>query len=422
MRLAFPPNHLILGHSAVAITLEDSRRQMAQPVPSTNSAHQLNAKRTPPVAAGRNLRHLVRDPLGYFQAITAEYGDIVCYRPAPDTAYLINHPDYVRHVLVDNNRNYSKETHTNQVFNKVVAEGLLTTEGEIWRRQRRMMQPAFHRTRLELMDRMIADATGSLLESWRKAAALGPRSTRFGGGDRPVRWRRTHIAPAARPRLSDVRSARGWGMRKRVIRAGEIEIEDSEGRVRARFGVTNDDLPFMSFYGADEKLRARFGVQPDGSAGLAIADDDGKVRATFGLFSDGSASMAMVDRNGKVRAKFGLGTEGSPTLALRNKDGELGFVYSLAQQGSPTISLQDEDGKVRARIGLAAEGSPILRLLNKEGELRAIMGLTADGTPVLQFLDEKGEPEWTVPSSFSPPVEAAHDVPPPTEPEARGRG
>ena len=37
-------------------------------------------------------------------------------------------------------------------------------------------------------------------------------------------------------------------MRKRVIRAGEIEIEDSEGRVRARFGVTNDDLPFLSFY------------------------------------------------------------------------------------------------------------------------------------------------------------------------------
>ena len=49
-------------------------------------------------------------------------------------------------------------------------------------------------------------------------------------------------------------------MRKRVIRAGEIEIEDSEGRVRARFGVSNEDLPFVSFYGADDKLRARFGV------------------------------------------------------------------------------------------------------------------------------------------------------------------
>ena len=146
---------------------------MAQPVPSTESSNPIDARRTPPVAAGRNLRHLVRDPLGYFRAITAEYGDIVCYRPAPDTAYLINHPDYVRHVLVENNRNYSKETHTNQVFNKVVAEGLLTTEGEIWRKQRRMMQPAFHRTRLELMDRMIAEATESLLQNWRAAHARG---------------------------------------------------------------------------------------------------------------------------------------------------------------------------------------------------------------------------------------------------------
>ena len=146
---------------------------MAQPAPSTDPVHPIDSRRTPPVAAGRNLRHLVRDPLGYFSAITAEYGDIVCYRPAPDTAYLINHPDFVRHVLVDNNRNYSKETHTNQVFNKVVAEGLLTTEGDTWRRQRRMMQPAFHRTRLELMDRMIAEATESLLKEWRAALALG---------------------------------------------------------------------------------------------------------------------------------------------------------------------------------------------------------------------------------------------------------
>ena len=114
-------------------------------------------------------------------------------------------------------------------------------------------------------------------------------------------------------------------MRKRVIRAGEIEIEDSEG---ARAGSASRTRISRSCRSTARTTScARFGVQPDGSAGLAIADDEGKVRATFGLFSDGSASMAMVDRNGKVRAKFGLGTEGSPTLALRNKEGQLGFVY-----------------------------------------------------------------------------------------------
>ena len=169
-----PPPYRILGDPWLSLSLPP------------NPAQPINARKTPPVAAGRNLRHLVRDPLGYFQAITAEYGDIVCYRPAPDTAYLINHPDFVRHVLVDNNRNYSKETHTNQVFNQVVAEGLLTTEGDTWRRQRRMMQPAFHRTRLELMDSMIAEATGSLLQSWREAFCAGT-----GGGHR-TRHGRVH--------------------------------------------------------------------------------------------------------------------------------------------------------------------------------------------------------------------------------------
>src|SRR5512143_890051 len=92
----------------------------------------------PPTPRG-SLRRLLHDPLNLFMTITREYGDIVCYRPAPETAYLLNHPDYVRHVLVDNNRNYSKATHSNRAFNDIVAEGLLTSEGETWRRQRRMM-------------------------------------------------------------------------------------------------------------------------------------------------------------------------------------------------------------------------------------------------------------------------------------------
>ncbi len=134
------------------------------PTGSNQAAH---SKRLPPTPDRREMRRLVRDPLRFFSTLAAQYGDVVCYRPAPDTAYLINHPDYVRHVLVDNNRNYSKETHTNQMFHTLVAGGLLTSEGEVWRKQRRMMQPAFHHTRLEPLDTMIADATDAVLERWR---------------------------------------------------------------------------------------------------------------------------------------------------------------------------------------------------------------------------------------------------------------
>ncbi len=131
------------------------------------------ARRMPPSPAISSMRELVRDPLHFFQSITEQYGDIVCYRPAPDPAVLINHPDYVRHVLLDNNRNYSKATYSNMIFNKVIGEGLLTSEGETWRKQRRMMQPAFHHTRLEQLDRMITDATTAMLDGWQRAYEEG---------------------------------------------------------------------------------------------------------------------------------------------------------------------------------------------------------------------------------------------------------
>lgn len=125
----------------------------------------LPGKNLPPVPQ-RSARELVRDPLSYFTSITRQYGDIVCYRPAPDTAYLLNHPDFVRHVLVDNSRNYDKTTYSNQVFKKVVGDGLITAEGDAWRRQRRLMQPAFHHTRLERLDRLIVQAAQEMLENW----------------------------------------------------------------------------------------------------------------------------------------------------------------------------------------------------------------------------------------------------------------
>jgi cytochrome P450 len=119
----------------------------------------------PPTPHG-SARELVRNPLRYFSTITREYGDIVCYRPAPDPAYLFNHPDYVRHVLIDNHRNYSKETYSIQAFKKVMGDGLITAEGEAWLWQRRLMQPAFHHSRLERLDGLIANTTQEMLRRW----------------------------------------------------------------------------------------------------------------------------------------------------------------------------------------------------------------------------------------------------------------
>ena len=138
--------------------MTDSLSTPQQPEPSPNH-------RLPPSVSG-SPREILRDPLTFYRSIAEQYGDVVCYRSAPEPAYLVNHPDYIRHVLVDNNRNYSKATYSNQIFNKVVGEGLLTAEGETWRRQRRMTQPAFHHTRLERLDEMIVEAAEAMLDGW----------------------------------------------------------------------------------------------------------------------------------------------------------------------------------------------------------------------------------------------------------------
>ena len=131
--------------------------------PDNTNSHQ--GRGLPPTPRG-TVRELVRNPLSYFLSITQQYGDIVCYRPAPDPAYLINHPNYIHHVLVEKHRNYSKETYTNQAFKQIIGEGLINLEGDAWMRQRRLMQPAFHHTRLEKLDGLIVQATLDMLERW----------------------------------------------------------------------------------------------------------------------------------------------------------------------------------------------------------------------------------------------------------------
>ncbi len=119
----------------------------------------------PPEPSG-SLRELVRDPLRFFLTLTRQYGDVVRYRAAPEPAFLINHPDDIKQVLVLNNHNYTKETYINHMFKSAVADGLLTSEGEVWRQQRRLIQPAFHRQRIANLGGLVMKEVNKLLERW----------------------------------------------------------------------------------------------------------------------------------------------------------------------------------------------------------------------------------------------------------------
>ena len=88
-----------------------------------------------------------RDPLKFLVDSAREYGDLVFFKFGPQDLYLLNHPDYIKDVLVTNNRNFVKSRGL-QMAKKFLGESLLTSDGEFHRRQRRLAQPAFHRQRI----------------------------------------------------------------------------------------------------------------------------------------------------------------------------------------------------------------------------------------------------------------------------------
>lgn len=118
------------------------------------------------------LPELRRDMLGTFERI-ARLGDVVQIRLPLRVGFLVTHPDGVKHVLVDNHKSYGKKTRGYQMLRHALGQGLVTSEGEHWRRQRRIAQPAFHHQRIAGFAEIMTRATEALLESWAPAAKSG---------------------------------------------------------------------------------------------------------------------------------------------------------------------------------------------------------------------------------------------------------
>lgn len=112
-------------------------------------------------------RDIRRDPLRFGLTMTQQYGDIVRIRFLFWSAYLVNHPDGIKHVLQENQRNYNKDIYPYKMFKPLLGSGLVTNNGESWLHQRRLMQPAFHRKRLDTFGALTTDATVAMLDRWK---------------------------------------------------------------------------------------------------------------------------------------------------------------------------------------------------------------------------------------------------------------
>lgn len=112
-----------------------------------------------------------RDPLGFLEALARAHGDLVPFRLGPQEVFLVNHPDAIRDVLVTHNRNFTKSRGL-EMAKRFLGEGLLTSEGEFHRRQRRLAQPAFHRDRIAAYASTMVRYSLRQRERWRPGATL----------------------------------------------------------------------------------------------------------------------------------------------------------------------------------------------------------------------------------------------------------
>jgi enediyne biosynthesis protein E7 len=132
------------------------------------------ANRTPPEAELQFDVGSTDDSLERMIELFARHGDTYrVYVPARRSyTYVIHHPDDVKRVLVSNHRNYTKGVGLDRV-RILLGKGIMTSEGELWKRQRYMMQPLFHRRVITGFAEVIAQANDRFIERWESLARRG---------------------------------------------------------------------------------------------------------------------------------------------------------------------------------------------------------------------------------------------------------
>lgn len=124
-------------------------------------------------------RHLIgslmdvrRDRLKFVTQVTQQYGDLICFRMGWKNLYLLNHPDHARHILCDNVSNYRKGLGLAEA-RPLLGNGLLTSDGDLWASQRRLLQAAFQNKYHEEFCTLMGEATLLSLERWQDRARSG---------------------------------------------------------------------------------------------------------------------------------------------------------------------------------------------------------------------------------------------------------
>ena len=143
--------------------------------PATDSGPRMARRELPGprgAAALPVLVRMMRSRLDTMEWAVTKYGDAVHLPLGPKTLHFFNHPDHAKHVLADNAENYTKGLGMIHA-RRALGDGLLTSEGAVWRRQRKTIQPVFQARRIAEQLDVISDEAERLVARLRARGADG---------------------------------------------------------------------------------------------------------------------------------------------------------------------------------------------------------------------------------------------------------
>jgi cytochrome P450 len=144
---------------------------------AATSSHRLGAQPVPGPQSWSPLGHVFefnRNRALFFRRLASDYGDIVKFRLGFGEVFLLTHPDYIKDVLVTRQRAFHKGRALARA-KRLMGDGLLTSEEEFHLRQRRLMQPAFHRERIAAYARTMVQHSAELSHEWQDGQTFDVR-------------------------------------------------------------------------------------------------------------------------------------------------------------------------------------------------------------------------------------------------------
>ena len=117
-----------------------------------------------------SLPQMLKNPFGFLMQARNTYGDLYNLNLGISKMLILNNPRQMQHIMVDNVQNYRKGGGMWDAIRAMLGNGLVVSEGSFWMRQRRMMQPQFHRQRLAALTELMVSAIDEALTTWEKSA------------------------------------------------------------------------------------------------------------------------------------------------------------------------------------------------------------------------------------------------------------